>query len=161
MLKNNAMQQKEIRLTDILDQFPSEGKDLVWSIFDLDIMGDFEDNEYLDKVIMEIWETQGKARFFLTWQELCDIAKKITVLVSFRLVGCKKKETIIDVYNLFSELPNYPLAKNINPAIYDIFVDIDDGYLLGVYSKDKAIESRCASAFGPFPALLYIDEAET
>jgi hypothetical protein len=163
MLRNNTIQQKEVTLTDILDQFPNEGKELIWSIIDLDILGDFEEGSYYCNIISKIWNNEEDSTFFLSWNEIYEMSKKITVLTDFMLVGCKKKETISEVENMFLEIAksnNYPLGKDIKP-VYDILVDIDDGYLLGVYSKNKAIETRCTIAFGPFPALLYNNEAVT
>lgn len=154
--KDYFNRKQRITLPMILDQFIEEGRGLIWSILDLDLLGDFEPGEYYNRIIMHVWEGKNPP-VFLTWDELYEMANKLTVIIELKLIGCKDKKTILEINETFKEpLDTYPQPSDIKP-LYEVLVDIDDGELRAVLAKKQAIVERCFKEFGPYPVGVYRD----
>jgi len=146
----------EITLPMIYDQFYEEGKGLIWSILDLDTVGNFNENDYLGKIVHEIWESQGKKTFLLTLDELYKMAENFEVVIDFFLIGCKDEETVFKIKKICEVSENkYPSIEEI-AACCEILIDIDDGRLWGLYAKDQRIVDRCIENLGQFPLYVYL-----
>lgn len=150
MTKNEIPFSYKITFTNILDQIAEKGKNLIWTILDLDIIGDLNEGDKYTELLDQFHIGDQHKVFFLTWDELYKMSLKIETLIAFIVVGCQEKETILEVKKLFREIPGYPFVKN-SPKIYDIFVEVDDGSIFGIYSKNPEIEKKCLKKFGPYP----------
>lgn len=146
--------EKKITLQMVFDQIPNN--QLVWCILDIDVLGDFNEEIFPDKIVKEIWDSHGKKKFFLKWKEICELSGKFFDIIDFLLVGCRNEEIVLKIENELFALAKkgYPTTDKLS-KIYEYLIDVDDGLLRGIYAKDQAFQDKCLKEFGPYPVPIY------
>lgn len=124
-----------VSLKDLLAFFEHEGPNLIWSIQDLEAVGD------PDKLKIDILEIEEQAKespqgFILTWQELVELAQAVTDIWNAWIVACREGDPI-------------PKAIYSSEKIdqYEVVIEAFDSAFWRVYARDHTIIHRIAGEF--------------
>lgn len=151
MVENILFLNKEITLPMILKQIEQEGKNLQWSILSLSVMGDLGEDKPVPEFQKRIME--APEGYLLSWNELCEMSHKFLIVINCVLIGCKDKQTIINLVEKYSD-EKYKDSGGLFQEC-EIAVEIDDGDFLNIYAKTPKIVERVVKRFGPLPVGVY------
>ena len=136
----NSQKTSTIELIDLLNLIESNKEQLIWSILDLEAIGD----------ISTIWERgildlEANIKFLpqgliLSWQMLFQLAQKFDQVVNTIIVGCQ------EVSKIPSLEPNVDLDE---PC--EIVLELIDSSVWRIYTKEKLLSVKLA-VFTPEPS---------
>ena len=125
----------KVELKDLLAFFDHDGPSLIWSIQDLEAVGDPEKLK-IDVVEIEEQAKESPQGFILRWQELVELAQALTDVWNAWLVACREGDPIPKAV--------YSSAKVDQ---YEAVIEACDSSFWRVYARDNSIIRRIAGKF--------------
>ena len=124
-----------VELRDLLPFFEAEGQKLIWSIIDLEAIGDLSS---IGKTMLGLEQEvkQSPHGLFLEWSELKALAEKFEQIMDLTLVGCQSQEYICPL------IPKGDLRGSC-----EIVIEAIDSSLWSVYARDEEVIQRLTAAF--------------
>jgi len=120
-------------LSDFLKEIHN-GQLLHWSILFLDVFGSL--GEEISVPVFEQHIIKSEKGFFITWNDLNELANKIDQLIAIILIGCRDK-------NLLERFEDsQEMYETCN-----IVIEMVDSYFWEVFSKDHNLIDRLAAKF--------------
>lgn len=124
-----------VELKDLLAFFDHEGPNLIWSIQDLEAVGDPEKLK-VDVLEIEKLAKESPQGFLLRWQGLLQLAQALTDVWNAWIVACRDGEPIPKAI--------YSSAKIDQ---YEAVIEAGDSSFWRIYARDHSIIHRIASKF--------------
>ena len=143
---DNTDIQKEITLPNILGELNQEGKLLMWSLLELEAVGNLGEDKSIPEFQNQIMKT--REGFLLNWDELWDLSNKFSLVINCILIACKNKQAILDLTKKYKD------TKDILPNC-EIAIEINDGEFLNFYAKEKNVSTKITKRFGSLPLGVY------
>lgn len=128
--KNNVV---SVELQDILKEI-SDGELLNWAVLYLEATGHLDDGRSIRAFEEQIINSENG--FFINWNELNKVSKKINQIIDITLLGCKNK----------NDLRRYENSQ----AMYencDIVIEMIDSSYWEIFSKNEQLIAKLASKF--------------
>lgn len=132
-ISDNINNVVNVTLIDILQEIMNE-EIHYWSILFLDAIGDLGDKKSIPEFENQILESEKG--IFISWKELCNLAKKFEQIIDITILGCKDLESI----------RRYDIEQEMYESC-DIVIEMVDSSYWEIFSKDKSIINRLAAKF--------------
>ncbi|HET8670694.1 MAG TPA: hypothetical protein VFM05_08740 [Candidatus Saccharimonadales bacterium] len=124
-----------VELRDLLPLIEPVGRDLIWSILDLDAMGD---PNKLKRNLLEIEEygRQSPQGYILSWDDLVDLAESLIDIMDAVIVGCRNR----------SMIPKLEPSSDIYSSC-EIVIEAIDSAIWRIHSKHDEFVERLKTSF--------------
>ena len=124
-----------VELKDLLAFFDHEGPTLIWSIQDLEAVGD-PDKLKIDVLEIEKLAKESPQGFVLRWQELVELAQTLTDVWNAWIVACSYGAPIPKA-----------IYKSEKVDQFEAVIEAFDSSFWRVFARDHSIIHRIASKF--------------